>query len=44
MNCKVQSKEKKKYLKLDVQQQLAVRGGKVPDDKPKRPKVLRPTR
>ena len=42
MNCKDRTEAKEKYSKLSIQQQLAIKGGRVPEDKPKRPKQLRP--
>lgn len=43
MNSKDLINGKGKYVKLSLHQQLAIKGGKAPgDDKPKRPKILRP--
>ena len=42
MNSKDHAGAKEKYTKLSIQQQLAIKGGRMPDDKPKRPKMLRP--
>ena len=44
MNSKNQNKGEGKYTKLSVRQQLTIKGGRVPGDKPKRPQDLRPPR
>ena len=45
MNSKDPINSKGRYVKLSVHQQLAIKGGRAPgDDKPKRPKILRPSR